>query len=302
MFSLVMPITRFSYLLHDHKQPSEEHDNIQRFFRVGWKTLEKYLQWKDVHRFYVILPAQYKQYFETQKSLYVKTDLLSKFEYILEEDLVQYPIEKYRVQMLSKLLIANHVKTSHYLVIDDDIILMRSFGMKDLFSNGITRQVRYTSDKTFHKNWWKASAEALHLPYDGEKGMGKQLEVLRKKHQIMSVTPEILITKEVQHLMKYLSSLHKDWEHTLMHMKPRWTEYTLYWLYLVHTNKLGLYRGSPIRLSDNDTNIWYHSGNLEESIKKMWKNKKQYFGVIQSNVPEHTYTLVEKVVSTTVLS
>jgi len=87
MFSLVMPITRFSYLLHDHLKPSEEHDNIQRFFRIGWKTLEAFLNWKDVHTFFVIVPSKDQEYFETQKHLYVSDALQKKFRCISEDTL-----------------------------------------------------------------------------------------------------------------------------------------------------------------------------------------------------------------------
>lgn len=109
----------------------------------------------------------------------------------------------------------------------------------------------------------------------------------------MSVTPQILITKEVKNLMNHLGTLYDDWEYTLMNTKYRWTEYTLYWLYLIKYNKQLLYRRSKIPLSDNSTNIWFYSGNLEKSVETLFKNKKQYFGVIQSNVREHTYAAVE---------
>lgn len=85
MFSIVMPITRFSYLLDANAKPSAAHDNIQRFFRVGWKTLEKYIEWRDVHTFFIILPSVHKPYFDK----HVPVELVSKIKCILEEDIVK---------------------------------------------------------------------------------------------------------------------------------------------------------------------------------------------------------------------
>ena len=286
MFSIVMPIIRFSYLLGvavavDAGAPKEEHDNIQRFFRIGWPTFEKLIEWKDVHTFFVIVSQNDKDYFQTIFEKHVPFVLQSKFKIIIETDLMKYPTQKqkYSTQMMSKLLIANYVKTKHYLVVDDDIVVLRKFGMKDIFVN---KQIRYTHDTTYNENWWVSSAHVLEM----------QLNDLDKS-KIMSVTPEILIRREVKNLMRYLQRLHGDWEYKLMNVKYRWTEYTLYWLYLSKQNKLDLYKKSRIPLSDNRTNIWFKPANIDESIEKMFKNKKQYFGVIQSNVPENTYMAVE---------
>ena len=46
-------------------------------------------------------------------------------------------------------------------------------------------------------------------------------------------------------------------------------------------------KAAHIPLSDNNRNIWYASPDLRESLRKMWSDPKPYFGVIQSNVPEH---------------
>jgi hypothetical protein len=118
----------------------------------------------------------------------------------------------------------------------------------------------------------------------------KKMDYVKPKI-LMSVTPQILITSEVKSLINHLEKLYDDWEYTMMTVKARWSEYTLYWLYI---DEKKLYRRSKIPLSDNATNIWFYNGNLKESIKNLFENKKQYFGVIQSNVPEHNYTDIEK--------
>ena len=287
MFSIVMPIIRLSYILHKTIKPTIQHDNIQRFFRIGWPTLQEFIDWKDVHTFFVIVNKDDKEYFISELNKHVSPKLVSKFNIILESEIMKYPMkkQKYSTQMISKLLIANCVKTEHYLIIDDDIVAIRKFGMRDIFANKITKQVRYTYDTVYNENWWTSSAYVLDMPNEFD------------KTKMMSVTPQILLTKEVKNLMNYLQSLYGDWEHKLMNMKERWTEYTLYWLYLSKHNKIGLYKKTVIPLSDNRTNIWFAAKNLNESVEKMFGNKQQYFGIIQSNVPEYTYEVVEKAIN-----
>jgi len=269
MFSIVMPLVRYSYLLDKKKRkPSPIHNNIERFFRIGWKSLEHFINWDDVDTFFIIIPkVDYEEVVSKVKC--------AKIRIIFEEDLLKYPIQKYSIQMLSKLLISKYVKTTHYLVIDDDVILLRPFGYKDMF---VHNKVRFTPDTTYNENWWRSSAIVLKMDYV-------------KPKILMSVTPQILITSEVKKLINHLETLYDDWEYTMMTVKHRWSEYTLYWLYI---DEKKLYRRSKIPLSDNATNIWFYNGNLKENIKKLFENKKQYFGVIQSNVPEHNYTVIEK--------
>lgn len=298
-FCIVMPIIRRSYLLRQEaKQPSSErHDNFERFFRVGWPTLMKHIEWENVATFFVIVRASERPAFERYIRKVVPPQLQSKFTLVAQEDMITvHDMEKSRVQMLSKILIATRIPTKHYLILDDDVVALRKFRFRDLFTDNTQRYVRYTHDDTFHERWFRGSAEALHLDYDTH--ILPRLNDLRKQKRILSVTPEIFITEQALSLLDRLKQLHgpERYQHELASLKGRWTEYTLMWIHLMQQGPVThWYRGTRVRLSDNARNVWYASPDLCESLWKMWSDPKPYFGVIQSNVPEHE---VETVITT----
>ncbi len=286
-FCIVMPIVRRSYLLREEtKQPStKRHDNFERFFRVGWPTLMQHIHWQDVATFFVILRANEQRAFKTYMEKYTPPQLQSIFTLVAQEELINvHDMEKSRVQMLSKILIATRVPTSHYLIIDDDVVALRKFGFDDIFADSKHRYVRYTHDGTFHENWFRGSAEVLQIDYDTS-----QIHMLRKQKRILSVTPEIFITEQALSLVDKLQQLHgASYQQALSSIKGRWTEYTLMWYHLMQQGDVTKwYRKTRIPLSDNDRNIWYASSDLCDRLRKMWSDPKPYFGVIQSNVPEH---------------
>ncbi len=289
-FCIVMPIVRRSYLLYEEtKRPStKHHDNFERFFRVGWPTLHEQIEWKDVATFFVIVRTQEKAALQKYIQKYVPDSLQSTFTLVCQEDLIHVrEMEKSRVQMLSKILIATRIPTKHYLIIDDDVVALRKFGFKDLFTDNTHRYVRYTHDNTFHERWFRGATETLQLDY--EKQVVHWLQTLQKQKRILSVTPEVFITEQSLSLLAKLKELHGiNYQQALSSIRGRWTEYTLMWIHLMQQGPVtNWYRKARIPLSNNDRNIWYASSNLCESLKKMWSNPKPYFGVIQSNVPEH---------------
>lgn len=294
-----MPIIRRSYLLvEEAKKPSsKQHDNFERFFRIGWPTLLQNIEWKDVATFFVIVRSSEKAAFEKYIQKYVSRELHSIITLVPQENLITiHDMEKSRVQMLSKIMIATLVPTSHYLILDDDIVSLRKFGYNDIFSDNTHRYVRYTHDETFHEHWVRGSAEALQLDYTTH--IGPQFQELKKQRRILSVTPEVFITKQALSLLDKLKALYgaDNYQQALSSMKGRWTEYMLMWIHLMQQGSVTQwYRRAQIPLSDNTRNIWYVSTNLHDSLRKMWSDPKPYFGVIQSNVPEHE---VETVVAT----
>lgn len=279
------------------KTPStKHHDNFERFFRLGWATLLEQIDWKDVATFFVIVRADEKETFKKYVEQYVPQQLHSIFTIVPQEDLISVrDMEKSRVQMLSKILIAKRIPTTHYLIIDDDVVALRKFGYNDIFTDNTHQYVRYTHDDTFHENWFRGSADVLQLDFDAQ--VANKLDRLRKQKRILSVTPEIFITQQALSLLDKLKQLHGHdrYQQTLSSIKGRWTEYTLMWIHLMQQAPVtNWYRGTRVRLSDNNRNIWYASHNLCESLQNMWSDPKPYFGVIQSNVPEHK---VETVIS-----
>lgn len=291
-FCIVMPIVRGSYILQEGKKKSStaRHDNFERFFRIGWPTLLDNIVWQDVATFFVIVRDDEKEIFQTYINNNVQEDLQSKFELVAQEELITVPdMEKTRVQMLSKILIATRMPTKHYLIIDDDVVALRRFSYNDIFTDKSHRYVRYTHDETFHEGWFRGSADALEVSYDNV--LAHELNNLRKQKRILSVTPGIFITEQSLSLLNKLKDLHgtDNYQSKLSIIKGRWSEYTLMWIHLMQQGSVtNWYRCTRVRLSDNNRNIWYASQNLTESLRKMWVHPRPYFGVIQSNVPEHT--------------
>ena len=71
----------------------------------------------------------------------------------------KYNFTSHRKQMLVKLLIIKYIKTKLYLILDDDIISIKSFGYNDLFINkklNIIRKMIYTQPEV-----WECSRDLL---------------------------------------------------------------------------------------------------------------------------------------------
>lgn len=296
MFTIVMPIIQYSYLLNSNNiEPTAQHNNFERFMQVALPTLKKHLVWADVDRFLVIVRELEVPIF--QKMLLDNApDVYNKFHLLTEENLIEGQGSKTKRQMLLKLVIAKHIQTPQYLILDDDIILLRRFGYRDLFADARQKHLRFTPDAVEHPEWWRSSAEILKRNPDAS---WKLLLPMFKNKWIVQVTPQIMVTQEVKNLLKKLQRLHgTSWQQYMLQTSGRWTEYTLYWLHLLEEGRLKeLYRGSRIRLSDGNTSVWYAQEDLTAKLRSMLQNKHQYFGVIQSNVPEHTVDAVIKALS-----
>lgn len=298
-FSVVMPIIQTSYLLHDTKKPTQKHNNFERFFRVGWPTLQRHIRWADVAAFFVIVRADEAEIFRSYIVRYVPDKLRKVFQLVRQEELITVKdMEKTRVQMLCKILIAERVHTHHYLIIDDDNVALRSFGFEDVFSDRSHRYVRYTHDETFHDHWFRGSAEVLQVPYETQ--IYPDLCRLRKQKRILSVTPEIFITNQARSLLGRIKQTHGEgYQDVMSKIKGRWSEYTLMWIHLILQGPVtDWYRGSKVRLSDNQRNVWFRASDLTESLRNMWSDPKPYFGVIQSNVPENEVDAVVNAIQT----
>lgn len=296
-FSIVIPMIKLSYLLSESKaHPSAAHNNFLRFLRVGLPTLEEHLQWEDVEHIHLITPRAEVNELHALLREHVRDDRrISKFVILAQEDWVgvSHRPASWRMQMLLKLLAAEHVQTDYYLILDDDVVLMRPFGYRDLFADRACTRLKFTPDPVEHPDWWRGSANALGLDQDNA---WDAIQSLRKRKWTINVTPEIMVREEVLLLLDKLRHLHgPSWKKKLLDRSdiPIWTEYTIYWLHLMQEKRLSRwYRGSRTRLSDGKTNIWFAEKDLVQKMRAMLANRGQYFGVIQSNVPEHTVDTV----------
>jgi hypothetical protein len=205
------------------------------------------------------------------------TDINTKV--LTEDQLIPSNIDfaSHRKQMLLKLLIAKYIRTPLYLVLDDDIISLKPFGYKDLFTEN---KIKYNGEININSQpqVWEASRDLLRL--------NKNTNIRRLKN-VISITPEILITSVVNDMFEYLVSKHKTFNNLLLQMtRIPWTEYTLYWLYLRYVDNKGIRHYYKM---DNFThaNLTVYENDFKAILQRALQDKSGYFTIIQSNVYEY---------------
>jgi hypothetical protein len=281
MYSIVIPIKQYTYFWSseghiDERQNTPQHDNIKRFFEISWISHDKNLNKNDIDCIFFIVSSDEKDYLESfvKKNMYnVKTNI------IVEDEILspKYDFQSHRKQMLLKLLIYKYINTALYLILDDDIISLKSFGYNDLFHSG---KVKYAAEHSIESqpHVWECSRDLLKL---------KQKTNIYKLRDTMSVTPQIMITPIVKDMMNYLLKVHGSYEKMYQEMaRTSWTEYTLYWLYLQYVDK----RGPKYYYKSNSmttTNLMTYDKNFINIIKDAIREKTNYFMIIQSNVYEY---------------
>ena len=139
----------------------------------------------------------------------------------------------YRMQMLTKIGVAQLVSTTFYLVLDCDVIATRHTTYADLVPGG--RALIVGEQYPYHRHesrWWEAADEILQA-----KGC-----VSRQAGRVIGVTPALLATEVSRGLQRYISEAQattvegavEGWDEALFRLRRYnldWTEYTLYWTY-----------------------------------------------------------------------
>ena len=232
-------------------------------------------------KIYLYLPDVYKVYIISSNEMIKKIKEFNfNFLTFIDEEIIE-PLkvsDKWIYQQILKLKISKIIKTKYYLIIDDDMFLIKTLYYSDLFYNDC---VIYPYESFPHNNppgytntiWWESSCKLLEYP----------VENLYNLTNLMSVTPQTMITGLV---IELLDKLPKNWECTYF------TEYSLYWIYLIQNNKEHLYTTKGNKLLDIDEN--YNIINYKEydncicSIKNALLEKKYHFLLIQSNLQKYT--------------
>jgi hypothetical protein len=235
-YTLVLPIKVNSY----------SHSDLQRFIHIQLRSLNKFLDSSSVCEFLIIckkneIDIVKKALIEHPSPLPIQ--LLSE-DLIVTEKVINNTSGWY-LQQLLKLGIAKIIKTPLYLILDADCFLTKPFSYKDLFHEG-----KIIIDKicwTHNPGWWLDSMKII-----------EEVSLHELSAQLaMAVTPQILVTEVVCQLVDYLN--HKEalvrWDEYLSLKK--FTEYSLYWLFLIKLKKLDLYQlaNGPSLLSNA---LWWH--------------------------------------------
>jgi hypothetical protein len=179
-------------------------------------------------------------------------------------------------QQILKLAAATLVSSEYYLVFDADIILKRPTELRDLFPSG--RPILQKVDANTHWDEWAGSRQIL-----------KSSVNLARDSIVMDVTPEFLHRETCLALQTAISSRNNTdaWDKFLLESSQTgWTEYTLYWLYVL---ELGLdrklYDWSPMQMYEGifhlcETERLSHS-HLERTFAR---DSQSFFLVVQSNM------------------
>jgi hypothetical protein len=187
--------------------------------------------------------------------------------------------------MLLKFLIIKYIQTKLYLILDDDIISVKSFGYEDLFIN---KKIKFNAEYDIYTQpqVWECSRDLLR--------MNKKTNIYRLRNTL-SVTPEILITSVVSDMMNYLLIKYENYENLFLEMtRVSWTEYTLYWLYLRYIDKKGIkfyYKSDML----SSYNLFSYDEKYKEILKEALNKKTSYFVIIQSNVYEYNIRTLKSI-------
>lgn len=265
-----------------------EHNNFQRFLEIGMPTYQKFFTPEaksTLHTFYVIVPKD--------EVAVVEGRLQAAFpdwpwKVINEDTLLHSNIPAgWGRQQTAKLAVAYLVQTDLYLLVDDDTYLTKPFrGLHDLREEGTGKVIMNKTpiDFPFFFLW-----SCQLLEYDFDK--------VQDAPYHMHITPEVFITHEVQGLVKHLTRRYGDkkvWQLKLVQHK--FTEFCLYWIWLIMQNKTHLYvnEQSNCRLYAYETSAPEH--DLGERVKLSFTdNRNHLFSFVQSSLP-HSVSAVRKLV------
>lgn len=283
MYSIILPIK------------INETNSIKIFTEISLPLYGKFLNVNNLDYFYIICPKDNMLYLKKFTRFYSHIP----FKFIEEEFLLGNSLNDVKgwyKQQIIKLVISLIVKTKYYLVLDSDLFLNQKLSYDDLFFKGKIKysyepyQEMNSVEYSTNSDWWKCSCSILNYNQD---------LLINEKH-LMNVTPQLFITEKVRQLMICLfNSYGNDWQTILCDKK--FTEYTLYWIYLIQTNQTSLYttEGYPLWEHDLDRNILDYN-SPDDNIKKINTSidfNTSFFTVIQSYLPVDLQTLKQHIFS-----
>jgi uncharacterized protein (DUF1919 family) len=262
----------------------ESLNSFEIFKNIALPLYNEFLETEYIHYFYIICPLN------NISKIKVYTDKYPAipFKFINEDTLLSENtrnVEGWYKQQLIKLNISNIVETQYYLILDSDMYLNQNFHYTDIFHDG---KLKYSyeswqtvNDKHYSTNstWWMNSCSVLKYNYEN----------LTHHENLMGVTPQIFITDEVKNLIRHIQRIYKteDWQ-TILYQK-KFTEFTLYWIYMIITDKTNYYTtsGFPLWKHDLERNVLYYVSEKEitDIIHKSFGDSESYFSVIQSYLP-----------------
>lgn len=275
MFTIVIPILLYN-------SDGKETNNYTIFKGIGLPSYVKFLNQKDIEIIF-ICPRR-----ETDELIRNIGISFTNFKVFPEEELLTCKSEfsGWTNQQLIKLAVSKIVTTDLYLVLDSDHYLTQPFGYKDLFSE--SNRIKYHFEPWQTENgpkystnsqWWEQSAKILDFP----------MEKLKEERELMSVTPQILVKSIVQSLLYELGT---NWQNDLG--TKGFTEFTLYWLYVLIHNYKNLYAPR--------TDLWQHNpltnvltpGCDHKTVTFSFLHPTSFFSVIQGYINQDLQPFIQE--------
>ncbi len=179
--------------------------------------------------------------------------------------------EGYTRQLLLKLYISHLIKTEFYLILDIDVILNKPFKLSDIFYDEkiilhIWNGIIYTDKKQYLKEY------NTTWIIDSSRVLGIDLKSIPNPFNY-SVTPALLITKEVRNLLVFLDKKYFCFSDYFATNSNCGTEYGLYYLFI---KDKGLYLEHSENMVDA---IWF-----KKDLNKIYElDNNSIFWVIQSS-------------------
>jgi hypothetical protein len=274
-------------------------ENFDIFCDLNFSLYNSFLNKEEISKFIIVCKSDYVESIKDKTSNYDLNIIVISEESFLPESVIN--CRGWYKQQIIKISAARFVDTEYYLVLDDDLFLIKPLSYKDFFNEG---KVIYSyegwpdNSSTFSTNtvWWERSCELLQ--YD--------LNDIKNSPHNMGVTPQLLKRDYVGDLVKTIKKIHntKEWELCFENFNA--TEFCSYWISLLKSGNNKYYTTEGNKLWDpyKDINILEPSLNKDDfrnRIQKSLDEKRNHFFVIQSylNYPidfykDLIYNFIEK--------
>lgn len=264
--------------------PTFPKNNFDVLCRIILPLYKKYLNWEEIHKFYLITPQIYSDSLRDKVKDF-NVEVLEE-EFLLNSSVLNQ-LGWFKQQLL-KINIASVIETEHYLVLDDDLFLIKPLQFKDFFNKEL---IIYSNEKwpdngpgfSTNTKWWKSSCDVLNY----------NIANIQQSTCNMGVTPQLLKKNHSLSLIKELKSIKEDWMH--LFCEREMTEFTSYWVYL-QKNNIQEYTPLGNKLWEHhlDVNVLIPGLNRDTFrflIKQSLTLKRHFFFVIQSylNYPQEHY-------------
>jgi hypothetical protein len=277
-YSIVLVLKPFTH------HAGKAHNNMDRFLKIGMVSYAKYLDTSTLKDFFVVVPAADVAVVQSMLTSAYPT---FPWRVINEDTLLHATIPPgWARQQTVKLAVSMLVQTETYLIVDDDTYLTKPFSSSNMRdpSSGKLLLNKTKIDFPFFFLW---SAQVLRADF----------EMVQDAPCHMAITPEIFVTSVVKDIVRWLVDNYgnqKKWQVFLAEHK--YTEYCLYWIWLLQRNKASeLYAiDSPLSLYGHATTGDEH--DLSSQVQKSFEdNQNFWFSFVQTSLP-HSVDQVEKTV------